>query len=344
MKSEDQAELLGKRKREALLYRGAILLVLLTAGLVYYWIHSPTYAVLELEQSIKDRDLATFYSRIDLNRIYDSSLDAGAVLETGNDSSWDAIQANIGAGVNKVLKSQVMNSVKHDIELQFRRDVNASLETKSPTPVLFPISIMREFFEDSRGLVFGKLARLGDIALVNVDVSLKKMAKSYPLTLKLEKVGEWKVTGFEGLASSLSLYEKDRVSRVNDHNAKVEREFKNLVPFFGQIREEPKLFEIGQELKFEFLFQNKGTSPLDRIQGVLTIHNIKGETVLKEAFSRADLHLNRNEKKVFLLSKDIGVLGNKVSFADGLTLHFEGEMLRFADGKILQIVKDYGEL
>jgi len=342
MNREDQADNIQRQKRGTLMFKTLLVLAFIAAGLYSYWLQSPTYAILEVEKSIKDRDLATFYSRLDLNRIYDSSLDAGAVLEAGSESPWDALQANVGAGFSKVLKSQVMNAVKHDIELQFRRDVNAPLERKAPSAA--PISLLREFFEDSRSLVFGKLVRSGDIALVNVDVSLKKMGKSYPLTLKLEKLGDWKVSGFEGLASSLSLYDKDRLIRVNEHNLAVEKELHALVPFFGQIREEAKLFDLGQELKFEFLFQNKGDSPLDSMEGVLMVQNAKAETVLRENFSRSDLKLNVNEKKVFLLSKDIGVLGDKVSFADGLTLRFQMERVHFEDGKILQIVKSYSEL
>lgn len=340
MEKEVQTEILRKRRKGLL--KAFLALALVSTGIFYYWLQSPTYAVLELEKSIKDRDLATFYSRLDLNRIYDSSLDAGAALETAGESPWETFQANMGTGVTKLLKSQVMNAVKHDIELQFRRDPNVPVEARASTAA--SISLLREFFEDSRSLIFGKLARSEEMALVNVDVQLKKMGKSYPLTLKLEKLGDWKVTGFEGLASSLSLYEKDRVIRINEHNLSVEKEFRSLVPFFGQIREEAKLLDLGQDLKFEILFHNKGTSPLEQIEGVLILQNAKAETVLKEIFSRSDLKLGVNEKKVFLLSKDIGVLGDKVSFADGLTLQFQVDNIRFEDGKTLVMVKSYEQL
>ncbi|RYZ57659.1 MAG: hypothetical protein EOP07_09295, partial [Proteobacteria bacterium] len=91
-----------------------VVIALLVGGGYYYWINSPTFAVMELEKSIKDKDLATFYSRLDLNKIYDSSIDAIAINEKPQlESPWEILQSNIGSGVTKVLKSQVMNSVKH---------------------------------------------------------------------------------------------------------------------------------------------------------------------------------------------------------------------------------------
>jgi hypothetical protein len=316
---------------------------LLVAGGYYYWINSPTFAIVELEASIRDKDLATFYSRLDLNKIYDSSIDAIAINEKPEqESPWEILQSNIGSGVTKVLKSQVMNSVKHEIELQFRRDRTQALPL--PLEKSAPVSTMREFFNDGESLVFGKLVRSGEMALVNVDVRLKRMAKSYPLTLKLEKDGQWKVSGFEGLASTLTLYEKDKIIRVNEHNLKVQADLKERLVFFGQIRQEESLLGLGQQIHFEFLFHNLSAAKLTDVAGTLNVSDSKGVKVLSEAFSRENLDIVKGQKKVFLINKDSGLFGSKAPVVEGLHLQFDFARVKFDDGQVFQLVKDYNEL
>lgn len=320
-----------------------VVIALLVGGGYYYWINSPTFAVMELEKSIKDKDLATFYSRLDLNKIYDSSIDAIAINEKPQlESPWEILQSNIGSGVTKVLKSQVMNSVKHEIELQFRRDRSqAVIHSEGETTA---VSTIKEFFFDVESLEFGKLARAGELALVNVEVKLKKMAKSYPVTLKLEKDGQWRVSGFEGLASTLTLYEKDKIIRVNEHNLKVQADLKEVLVFFGQIRQEENLLGLGQQIHFEFLFHNRSDMKLTDVAGTLFVTDAKGEKILSEAFVRNSLDIVKGQKKVFLINKDLGIFGAKAPTAEELHLHFDFENVRFDDGHVYRMVKKYEEL
>lgn len=318
-------------------------LALLIGGAYFYWINSPTFAVMELEKSIKEKDLATFYSRLDLNKIYDSSIDAIAINEKPQqESPWEILQSNIGSGVTKVLKSQVMNSVKHEIELQFRRDrIQAVIHAEGEAA---PVSTIKEFFFDVESLSFGKLVRSGDAALVNVDVKLKRMAKNYPVTLKLEKEGGWKVSGFEGLASTLTLYEKDKIIRVNEHNLKVQADLKERLVFFGQIRQEENLLGLGQQIHFEFLFHNRSDIKLTDVAGTLFVTDAKGEKILSEAFVRNSVDVVKGQKKVFLINKDIGIFGAKAPVAEALHLQFDFESVRFDDGHVFRMVKTYEEL
>ncbi len=321
-----------------------LLLALMSGGAYSYWINSPSFAVRELERAIQEKDLASLYSRLDLDRIYDSSIDALTVIksEKSAESPWETVQSNIGAGFTKVLKSQVMNSLKHEIELVLRNnDRDQAQSSASPVTPSRPI---KEFFGDIQSLSFGKVVRSGEKALVNVDLRLIRMEKSYPLTLTLEKSGDWKVTGFEGLSSTLSLFVKDQEKKIDAHNLKVQSDLMTLLPLVGGVRREEGMMGLGQQIHFEFLFQNKSESRLKEIDGTLMVLNLQKEVVAMEPFSRVELNMAPKEKKAFLLTKDLGIFGNKALSADGETLQFKFERALFEDGKVYRLVKAYREL
>jgi len=336
------------------LFRGLLLLAAILGGASYYWINSPSFAVMQLEQAIKEKDLATFYSRLDLNRIYDSSIDALTVIKTEKtpESPWENVQNNIGAGLTKVLKSQVMNAVKHEIELGFRKDrskpalasASASASSSSSSSSPSQPSPLQDFFGEVNGLTFARPVRSGEIALVNVEVHLEKMGKTYPVTLRLEQLGDWKVTGFEGLSSALDLYTNDQAQRVDEHNRHANQEMAERVPFFGQVRQEENILGLGKQIHFEFLIQNKGLSMLQQIDGTLVVLNSKNDELLKEPFHKSDLNLGVQEKKVFLVAKDIGIFTSKAVSADTLTLQFRYDRVRFKDGREIVKVKTYKDL
>lgn len=304
-----------------------------------YWIHTPTYAIVELGRSLRDKDLATFYSRIDLDRIYDSSIDAMTAHELaskGAPSAFETMQANVSGGVTKLIKSQVINQLKRDIELKF---ITGKIELPAAPE---PTSLIKEFFLELKSVTFGSVVRSDDGAFVNVDLELGKINGHYPLTLKMANENQWRISGFEGLATTLSRYSADRMAKVLEHNREAQRHCSELAPFFGQVRIEDINFALQKQIHLEFLFHNKHTSALKQLAGTLSVTDSKGG-VITEPFQKDELQIKPGEKKVFLIPKELGLFGT-LSEDRKFVLNFQCEAIHFMDGTSQLVVKRYEDL
>ncbi len=328
-------------KKSVFLLISAVLL--LGALLFWYWRQSPGYAIKSFESSLRQRDLALLYSRIDLSALRASAIDAlatKALTEAKEAPGFvEKLSSQIVSGAEKLSSSQSIDLIKYELELEFRRD-----RTKpSALEPLLEKQSFRLFAHDIRDIEFHDWVESGKDVLLNTTIHLLKMNEKYPLTLRFQKTEDkvWQLSGFEGLASLLSRYDRDRKAKVALHNDHLQKSLEESLKFFGESRLESADAGLSSVLSLDILFQNKFKKLVKSIEGVIT--DTQSPHVIQEPYSNPAADIGADQKKVFLVKKS-QFLSPSNPKVQGLSLKFQYTAVEFSDGERLKAVTDFDEI
>ena len=97
-----------------------LVLALLSLGLLaWLYYRSPAFALRELEKAIREKDLAVFYKRVDLEGLYRSSIDALATKNLADTKDkpgfLDTAGAQLGAGLEKISAATAIDLLKQSV-------------------------------------------------------------------------------------------------------------------------------------------------------------------------------------------------------------------------------------
>lgn len=304
------------------------------------WYLSPWKAIQDLEQAIEKKDLALLYKRIDLDGLRSSVIDAlkarDLMAKREPSDLVDRITAEVSAGLQKVPLTQSMDLIKHEIETELLRDrrvPEALPESASQHP-------LRYFFHDLESIEWGEWFFVDEGVLVNSTWKLRKMRKSYPLTMKMVRSegGTYRMSGFEGLSTVLMAYETDRAARLVTYNDQIKRRLEAEVPFFGEIRMDASAQALKSIVHLDVLFQNKSKETVTRIVGEILDDPLAPK--IRASFDSQVLALEPTSKKVFLLEKSQFLSPNNPAL-NGQALKFLYSRVEFANGQVVTPAKDF---
>lgn len=315
-------------------------LVLLPLVLAWVYFRSPAYALWELEKAIDSKDLGLFYKRTDIAALHKSGIDALATKKLADRAKEpgfvEAAQSALGVGLSKISALTSIDLLKHEFELEFQRD-RKQITHLDPR---LEKTLLRLFLHDVvsfdlKGWVYSE-----DGAIVTTELRLLKMAKNYPLSFRMRKnsAGDWQVYSFEGLSSLLTAYEQDRIQKLAEHNAKIQRELAEGLTFFGETRSDSQGF--GSTISLDVLFQNKLPEPVTFFKGT-----IRGASAVPkvEALLESSSEIGVGEKKVFLIKKDQFLVAADAGIRN-LVLKFHYQEVRLKSGKTYKVLDDFDDI
>lgn len=161
-------------------------LILCAAGgwYVFYWSRTPAYAVGEIQQALKKKDLQLFKERVDMDRVYGSAVDDTAAYL----ASDGRVDHELAASLLKMLKKQAVDEMIHQTEIRFTEGNGKESSGKAG-----------KIMSASLGSAALSLTDILDVkeengkALVYVKVHDKKLDKDFTWQVLMEKDvnGSW---------------------------------------------------------------------------------------------------------------------------------------------------------
>lgn len=316
-------------------------------GAYFYWTRSPSFAVRDLERSVRERDLAAFYTRVDLDRTLDSLIDAAAtrsISRTPGDD-WENIRERFRAEFSKLLKSQAMIQFRRDIERRFAGDDQLAPDVDAAMGNLAPI---RRFLLRADLWSLGSLSTSGRNARINLLLHIPLVNKAYPLLLLLEKNegGMWKVVGIEGIATVVDLFEKDAAAYVEASNRASQQEMTRILPMVpGEIRRHSKWL-VNKELYLPLRFRNDSGFPVRSIEGRLSLAKADGTILISYPFRLRNTDLAPGAEKTYSITAPIKVFdkqANEAFATDDLRMNFVFERVSFEGRRALRTISSLDE-
>lgn len=319
------------------------LVVVLTAAL-YYGMQTPTFALFRLTRAAQSRDLATFYSYVDLGAVIDSIEDAESARRNRQEakSEWQALAGTVGNNLNKILKPKQRELLQREIEGKFRK----SQLPDAADAVYGQLLPTRNFFREVHSFDIGAVARRGDEALANLEVLVPKLKKSYALILVLRHDGEWKVSGLEGLASTLDEYAIDRETHVKQYNEQVAGKLMQALSCSVTIQKNEQLLGLQKTMTWQLVCQNTLPETVQAFKAHIELLAADGKVLKEFPVQRAGLDWKSNTQQTWSQQEDIGLFDRSGghAFSDpNLRYGLIPEELQFSTGAFLRPAQNYEE-
>ena len=296
-----------------------------------------------IRQSISKHDIENFYKLVDVDAVLNNA--AEEILTAQINSNVDALAYSTQDFVNKYenLKPEFLNAA----HIYLDEYIKTGKINFQP-----PFNPAQKFFKDSAVAncaikSFSKLKIEGDEAHSTVDFYNAGMNFYFALELTLKKVDKnWKVTSVKGFDSFLSGYNRALRKQLENLNAPIRADIKDIasVKGFSASVTEGDEYGFSKTLKIKFKANIKADKPLSKIVGNILIDG-KDDRVGITPFSIDTVGSEAGEQ-IFEIEKVLNpfVREDADVMRHGLrknNLHIEITQIEFADGSTL---KEFDEL
>lgn len=320
----------------------------LIAGALLYWQGTASYALRDLERSVRERDLATFYTRVDLNRVVDSLIDAAATRGVSHapGDEWKNFQERFRAEFSKLLKSQAVVQIKRDIEKSFSAAAPPSADNVDSA--LGQLADIRRFLLRVDHWTLGSPSTSGAEARSNLIVHIPRLDKRYPLVLVLRKdEGDiWKAVALEGVATVMDLFDKDKAAYVAASNQATRDEMARILPMSPvEIRKDEGWF-WRKDFYFSLRFRNESDFPVRSFRGRILVQDGLGKILTSYPFAVPETDLLPRTEKTFAITPSVKVFDEKAKAAfaaKDLKVNFSYEEISFRGRSALRMISSLEE-
>ncbi|WP_141733246.1 DUF2939 domain-containing protein [Oligoflexus tunisiensis] len=327
--------------------RSKWLIVVLGLGLIVafvYVLQTPEYALYRISRAAARRDLATFYSYVNLPAVIRSIEDAenSRRIRESARSGWEALASTIESNVGQVLKPQQLHLVQREIEARFR-------DTRLPDPadaILGNLLATRDFFREATVFEIGSVARRGAGALANLEVHVPRLNRTYNLLLVLGKDERWQIMGLEGLATTLDEYARDQQHYLSRYNEQVLEKLAQFLECRASLQYEEKLLGLRQSLILDVTCRNLFPETITAIQGQVTVTAADGGLIKEWPLSMKAISWKSGEplRMKRTVIPDFWEDTENVFTDPKIRVGFSAQELRFETGQTLRPVTRYEDI
>ena len=296
-----------------------------------------------IRQAISKHDAENFYKLIDVDAVLENA--AEEILTAQINSDVDALAYSTQDFMNQYenLKPDFINAAKIYLD-EYIKTGKINFQP--------PLNSAQKFFKDSAVTTctiksFSKPKFEGDEAHATVDFYNEGMNYYFALELTLEKVDKtWKVTGAKGFDSYLAGFNRALRKKLEDINAPIRAEIKDIcsVKGFSAAIDEGDEYGFSKTLKLTFKADLNFDKPLSKIVGNIVIDGKDGREGLTPFL--IDMVGREPGVQTFDINKVLNpfVREDADVMRHGLrknSLHIEVTQIEFADGSTL---KEFSEL
>lgn len=279
-----------KMKNKKLLVLGlAFIIILLSGALGYwYWLHTPQYSLIQIQEAVEKHDLQAFEKHVDIESVTSRLIDQ--LIETKlNDSPEieDEATSNLAKGFIQLLKPQLTAMAKDQIRSYVEKgttgqqsDKENSVAKNAPNFSVQDIYETKGRTPEFKGVEY--VNKDGKIAIVGLKLFYPKLNSDTILEIKMrEKDNYWQVAEVNNLTAFLEKIDSLEKNKLAELNQPVIAEMNNSIKVNSIQMVPVQVNAYKKAITFPTEFTWLGQKNMVEFRGLILVKNPEGKTILK---------------------------------------------------------------